>query len=182
MAILNIRQLGDECLKKKCKPIKVITPRIRQLAEDMLDTMYEAEGVGLAAPQVGILKRLVVIDTTPYPEDGEPDPDSVQRYVMINPEILETSGEQRGYEGCLSYTGMSGIVTRPSFVKVAFTDLEGYRCELSAEGLLARAVCHECDHLDGVMYTERTEGPVITNEELDRILEEKEQEKETGDS
>ena len=112
MAILNVRQLGDEILTKKCKPVRVINARIRQLVDDMYDTMYDAGGVGLAAPQVGILKRIVVIDVTPEPEEGEElSEDEIMRYTMINPEILEQSGEQRGYEGCLSYVGMSGIVT-----------------------------------------------------------------------
>ena len=178
MAILNVRQLGDEILTKKCKPVKLITPRIRQLVEDMYDTMYESGGVGLAAPQVGILKRIVVIDVTPDPEEGEEIPEEeMMRYTMINPEILETSGEQRGYEGCLSYVGMSGIVTRPSHVKVRFTDLDGDEYELEGEGLLARCICHELDHLDGHMYTERAEeGSVVSNEELAKMQEESEEE------
>ena len=170
MAILNVRQLGDEILTKKCKPVRLITPRIRQIIDDMFETMYDAGGVGLAAPQVGILKRIVVIDVTPAedPESGEePEP---MRYAMINPEILEQSGEQRGYEGCLSYVGMSGIVTRPDHVKVRFTDEEGDTYELEGEGLLARAICHELDHLEGVMYTQRVEGDVITNEQLDELM------------
>ena len=168
MAILNVRQLGDEILTKKCKPVRVINARIRQLVDDMYDTMYDAGGVGLAAPQVGILKRIVVIDVTPEPEEGEElSEDEIMRYTMINPEILEQSGEQRGYEGCLSYVGMSGIVTRPEHVKVRFTDIDGDEYELEGEGLLARCICHELDHLDGHMYTERAEeGSVVSNEEL----------------
>ncbi|MBR4768415.1 MAG: peptide deformylase [Lachnospiraceae bacterium] len=179
MAILNIRQLGDEILTKKCKPIRLITPRIRELAEDMLDTMYEAGGVGLAAPQVGILKRIVVIDTTPDtdPDEAAEDTEPVEseKFVMINPEILETDGEQTGYEGCLSYTGMCGVVTRPNKVRVAYTDLDGERYELTAEGFLARAVCHELDHLDGVMYTSKVTGTVMTNEEAAKLREEAEE-------
>lgn len=183
MAILNVRQLGDEILTKKCKPVRLITGRIREIVEDMYDTMYDAGGVGLAAPQVGILKRIVVIDVTPSddPESGEPA--EPMRYTMINPVILETSGEQRGYEGCLSYVGMSGIVTRPEKVKVRYTDENGDVYELEGEGLLARAICHECDHLEGVMYTEHVEGEVITNEELDKLMKEQaEKENKEGDA
>ena len=175
MAILNVRQLGDECLTKKCKPVRLITPRIEQLVDDMYETMYDAGGVGLAAPQVGILKRIVVIDTTPEPEAGEePKEEDMERFTMINPEIISSDGEQRGYEGCLSYVGMSGIVTRPSHVIARYTDLDGETYEVEAEGLLARAICHELDHLEGVMYTEHVEGKVITNEELAKLQEERE--------
>ena len=179
MAILNIRQLGDEILTKKCKVVKNITPRIHQLIDDMFETMYEAGGVGLAAPQVGILKRLVVIDCTPEPPEGEElKEEDMLCFAMINPEILETSGEQRGYEGCLSYVGMSGIVTRPDHVKVKFTDLDGEEQILEAEGLLARAVCHELDHLEGIMYTKKVEGEILTNEEIQRREEEEAEKKE----
>jgi len=167
MAILNVRQLGDEVLEKKCKPVKAITPRIEQLAEDMFETMYDAGGVGLAAPQVGILKRMVVIDTTPDPEEGEePKEEDMQCFCMINPEITFSEGSQTGYEGCLSYVGKSGIVTRPDHVIVKFTDLDGDECEVEGFGLLARAICHELDHLDGIMYTKHVEGKIIDNEEL----------------
>ncbi len=142
MAIRTIRVLGDEILTKVCKPIKEITPRIEELAEDMLDTMYESQGVGLAGPQVGVLKRIVVIDIGEGP------------IVMINPEILETSGEQCGEEGCLSYPGKAGIVTRPNYVKAQFTNLDGETCIIEGEELMARAICHELDHLDGHMYVE----------------------------
>ncbi len=173
MAILNVRQQGDPCLKKVCKPVRAITPRIEQLVQDMYDTMYDAGGVGLAAPQVGILKRIVVIDVTPEPEEGQ-DPSGIEpmKYTMINPVILETSGEQCGYEGCLSLVGMSGVVTRPDTVKVAYTDLDGSEYELEGTGLLARAICHECDHLDGIMYTAKVEGKLISNEELAKLSEE----------
>ncbi len=170
MALLNIRQMGDDVLKKKCKPIRIITPRIRQLADDMFETMYDAAGVGLAAPQVGVLKRMVVIDVTPEPEEGEePKEEDMLRFCMINPEILSSDGAQTDYEGCLSYAGMSGIVTRPDHVVVRFTDLDGNECELEGSGLLARAICHELDHLEGKMYVEKVEGQVITNEELAKI-------------
>ena len=150
MALRNIRIMGDPVLEKKCKEIKDVTPRIKELAEDMLDTMYEANGVGLAAPQVGILKRVVVIDTT-----GD-DP-----HVLINPEILETAGEQTGHEGCLSLPGKTGIVTRPNYVKVKAYDLDMNEYELEGEELLARAIVHELEHLDGHMYVEKVEGELM---------------------
>ncbi|SFB74577.1 peptide deformylase [Butyrivibrio sp. YAB3001] len=155
MAIRTIREFGDEVLAKNCKTVKEITPRLKELVEDMFDTMYEANGVGLAAPQVGILKRIFVIDVT-----GE-DP-----MVFINPEILETSGEQTGYEGCLSVPGKSGIVTRPNYVKAKATDLEGNEFVIEGEELLARAILHENDHLNGHMYVEKVEGDLVDNEDL----------------
>ena len=148
MAIREIRILGDEVLTKVCKPVKEMTARNLELIEDMIETMYEANGVGLAAPQVGVLKRIVVIDIGEGP------------IVMINPEILEKSGEQTGDEGCLSYPGKAGMVTRPNYVKArAFNEnMEEYIIE--GEELLARAICHELDHLDGHMYVELVEGPI----------------------
>ena len=156
MAIRNIRELGDEVLNKKCKEVKEMTPRIKDLIDDMFDTMYEANGVGLAAPQVGILKRIVVIDVT-----GE-DP-----YVLINPRIIETSGEQTGHEGCLSVPGKTGIVTRPDYVKaVAYNEnMEQY--EIEGTELLARAICHELDHLDGKLYVDKVEGPLMNVSDLE---------------
>lgn len=147
MAIRNIREIGDEVLTKKCKEVKEMTPRVKELIGDMLDTMYEANGVGLAAPQVGILKRIVVIDTT-----GE-DP-----HILINPRIVETSGEQTGQEGCLSVPGKSGQVTRPNYVKAVALDVNMKEFELEGTELLARAICHELDHLDGHLYVEKVEG------------------------
>ena len=149
MAIRNIREIGDEVLTKKCKEVKEMTPRIKELIGDMLDTMYEANGVGLAAPQVGILKRIVVIDTT-----GE-DP-----HILINPRIVESSGEQTGQEGCLSVPGKSGQVTRPNYVKAVALDVNMKEFELEGTELLARAICHELDHLDGHLYVEKVEGPL----------------------
>ena len=150
MAIRNIREQGDSVLNKTCKEITAMTPRLRDLIEDMLDTMYEANGVGLAAPQVGILKRVVVIDVT-----GE-DP-----YVLINPRIVESSGEQTGQEGCLSVTGKAGIVTRPNYVKAVALDMNMEPFELEGTELLARAICHELDHLDGHLYVEKVEGDLV---------------------
>ena len=147
MAIRNIREMGDEVLSKRCKEVTQMTPRVRELIEDMLETMYEANGVGLAAPQVGILKRIVVIDVT-----GE-DP-----HILINPRIVESSGEQTGHEGCLSVPGKYGIVTRPSYVKVVALDVNMKEFELEGTELLARAICHELDHLDGHLYVEKAQG------------------------
>lgn len=148
MALRQIRVMGDEVLTKVCRPIKEVTPRIVELIDDMLDTMYEANGVGLAAPQVGVLRRVVVIDIGDGP------------IVMINPEIIETSGTQTGDEGCLSLPGKAGQVTRPNYVKARFYD-ENMDCyEIEGEELLARAICHELDHLDGHMYVEKVEGEI----------------------
>lgn len=151
MAIRTIRTEGDRVLTKVCRPVAESTSKIKQLVEDMFDTMYEAMGVGLAAPQVGILKRIVVIDT-----DGIP-------YVLINPEIIETSGEQTGDEGCLSVPGKCGTVTRPDYVKVKAYDADMQPFELEGTGLLARAICHECEHLDGILYTAHVQGELRDN-------------------
>ena len=161
MALRQIRIMGDEKLEKVCRPVKEITDRERELVRDMLDTMYDANGVGLAAPQVGILKRIVVIDTT-----GE-DP-----HVLINPQILKTDGEQTGYEGCLSLPAKSGVVTRPDYVKVRAYDADLKEYELEGTELLARAICHELDHLDGHMYVDLVEGELVNNEDLNREQEE----------
>lgn len=146
MALREIRVEGDPVLTKVCKEIKEVTPRIQDLIDDMIETMYEANGVGLAAPQVGILKRLVVIDVGEGP------------IVMINPCIVATDGEQTGDEGCLSVPGKAGCVTRPNYVKARFFDEEMNECEIEGEELLARAICHELDHLDGHLYVEKVEG------------------------
>ncbi len=156
MAIRNIREIGDSVLEKNCKEVKEITPRIQELIEDMYDTLYEANGVGLAAPQVGILKRIVVIDTT-----GE-DP-----ILLINPRVLETSGEQTGYEGCLSVPGKTGQVTRPNYVKLLAYDENLEPFEIEGTELLARAMMHELDHLDGHLYVERVEGELQEVEEVE---------------
>lgn len=150
MAIRNIREIGEEILTKKCKEVTEMTDRTRYLIEDMLDTMYEANGVGLAAPQVGVLKRIVVIDVT-----GE-DP-----YILINPRIVESGGEQTGSEGCLSVPGKAGTVTRPNYVKVVAQDVNMKSFELEGTELLARAICHELDHLEGHLYVEKVEGDLV---------------------
>ena len=147
--------MGDDKLEKVCKPVKEMTQRTKELINDMLDTMYDSEGVGLAAPQVGILKRIVVIDVGEGP------------IVMINPEILETSGEQTGQEGCLSLPGQAGIVTRPNYVKARALDENMQEYEIEGTELLARAICHECDHLDGIMYVRHVEGELIDLSEVE---------------
>ena len=146
MAIRKIRELGDEVLTKKCKEVTKMTLRNRILISDMLDTMYEAQGVGLAAPQVGILKRIAVVDIGDGP------------VVLINPEILSTAGERTGDEGCLSVPGKAGTVTRPDYVKVRTYTEDMDVIEIEGEELLARALCHEIDHLEGKMYVDLVEG------------------------
>lgn len=151
MALREIRKQGDPILNKECKPVKEMTPRIQELIEDMFETMYEGNGCGLAAPQVGILKQITVIDV----EDGN-------QYVLINPEILEESGSQTGEEGCLSVPGYSGVVTRAQHVKVRALDENMEPFELEGEDLLARCILHECDHLHGHLFTEKVEGELHT--------------------
>ncbi len=141
MAIRNIREDGDDILRKVCKPVEKMTDRLSTLIDDMFDTMYEANGVGLAAPQVGVLRRIVVIDVM----DGNP-------LVLVNPEIVETEGEQTGAEGCLSLPGLQGDVTRPARVVVKALDRNMEEITVEGEELLARALCHEIDHLDGILY------------------------------
>ena len=153
MAVREIREIGDPILSKTCKEVKEVSERTSELIDDMFETMYEANGVGLAAPQVGILKRIVVIDTT-----GE-DP-----ILMINPRIVETSGEQTGYEGCLSVPGKSGIVTRPNYVKAMAYNENMEPFTIEGTELMARAICHELEHLDGHLYTERVEGELVNVE------------------
>ncbi len=148
MALRTIRVQGDPVLNKTCREIKEITPKIRELIEDMLETMYEANGVGLAGPQVGVLRRVVVIDVGEGP------------IVMINPVILETSGEQTGDEGCLSIPGKAATVTRPNYVKARAFDENMEEYEIEGTELLARAICHELDHLEGHLYVELAEGPL----------------------
>ena len=151
MALRKVRVMGDEVLNQVCKEVKEITPRTQMLIEDMLDTMYESNGVGLAAPQVGVLKRIVVIDVS---ENGD------EPILMINPKILETSGEQTGSEGCLSVPGKAGNVTRPNYVKAMACDENMEPFEIEGTELLARAICHELDHLDGKLYVDLVEGPL----------------------
>ncbi len=155
MGIRQIRTIGDEILTKQCKPVKEMTPRIQQLIDDMFETMYESNGVGLAAPQVGVLKQIVVMDV-----------DDENQYVLINPEIIETSGSQTGPEGCLSVPGKTGVVTRPNHVKVKAYNADMEEFTLEGEELLARAICHELDHLDGKLYVDCVEGELMNTEDL----------------
>ena len=141
MAIRNIREDGDDVLRKVCKPVTKMTERLSQLIDDMFDTMYEANGVGLAAPQVGVLRRIVVIDVM----DDNP-------LVLVNPEIVEQDGEQIGPEGCLSLPGLQGDVARPEHVICKALDRDMNEITVEGEGLLARAICHELDHLAGILY------------------------------
>ncbi len=159
MAIRKIREMGDKILTMSCKEVKEMTPRLKELIEDMLETMYDAYGVGLAASQVGVLKRIVVVDVGEEP------------IVLINPRILEKSGEQTGDEGCLSVPGKVGVVTRPQYVKVAALNKHMEPFEIEGRDLLARAICHELDHLDGVLYVKHVEGEL-------RNVESKEEEEE----
>ena len=146
MAIRQVREIGDDILRKQSKPVTKMTLRTRILINDMLDTMYEEEGVGLAAPQVGILKQIVVVDIGDGP------------FVLINPEIIESSGEQTGDEGCLSVPGKVGTVTRPNYVRVRCLNEDMEEIEIEGEELLARALCHEIDHLKGIMYVDKVDG------------------------
>ena len=143
MAILNILKEGDEALRKKCRPVEQITPRILQLLDDMHETLEKAQGVGLAAPQVGVLRRIVIV------EIGD------KKYEMINPEIIATKGKQEEIEACLSVPDKYGLVKRPAWVKVRATDRNGNVYEAEGDGLMARCFCHELDHLDGTLYIDR---------------------------
>ena len=163
MALRNIRCIGDAVLTKKCRPVVKMDEKTITLIEDMFDTMYENMGVGLAAPQVGILKRIVVIDTGL--EEADP-------HVLINPEIIYTEGEQTGAEGCLSVPGKNGDVTRPMRVKVKALNENMEEYVLDGAGLLARAICHECDHLDGKLYVSLVEGELRDNADMQEEEEE----------
>ncbi len=156
MALRNIRTIGDDILNKTAKEVKEMTGKTRQLVDDLLETMYGAEGVGLAAPQVGILKRIAVIDITE--ERDSP-------IVLVNPVITYTEGEQRGNEGCLSVPGKAGVVTRPNIVRVRAFDQDMNEYEIEGEELLARALIHEIEHLDGHLYVEKVEGELKDVEE-----------------
>jgi len=151
MSLRTIRLEGDEILRKTSKEVKMMTPRLSALIDDMLDTMYENEGVGLAAPQVGVLKRVVVIDVGEGP------------IVLINPVIEAESGSQTGMEGCLSVPGKTGQVTRPNLVTVKALNRDMKEISVTGTELLARAICHECGHLDGILYTDLVEGELVDN-------------------
>ncbi len=150
MAIRNIRIDGDEVLRKKCKPVKEFSERYAELIDDMFETMYKLNGVGLAAPQVGVLRRIVVIDVM----DGNP-------LTLINPEIIQKDGTQTGMEGCLSLPGYEAEVTRPDHVICKAFDRNMKEITIEGEGLLARCICHELDHLDGVLYKDVANGKLV---------------------
>ena len=156
MGIRKIVTLGDESLRKHCKPQEKFDKRLAVLLKDMADTMYKAEGVGLAAPQVAILRRIAVVDVTE---------DHSGLLELVNPEIIEREGEQTGREGCLSVPGRQGVVTRPMKIKVRFQDRNGDTFELETEGFEARAICHELDHLDGTLYIDVMDRE-LTEEEI----------------
>lgn len=160
MALRTIRTIGDELLYQKSREVKKMTPRTQTLIEDMLETMYDAQGVGLAAPQVGVLKRIVVIDVSP--EGDRP-------IILINPEIIEKSGEQTGYEGCLSVPGKTGIVTRANYCKVKALNENMEEIVVEGEELLARAFQHEIAHLDGQLYVSLVEGELMNNSDLEEL-------------
>ncbi|MBE5801289.1 MAG: peptide deformylase [Clostridiales bacterium] len=166
MAIRKIIEIGDDKLRKQCKPVEKFDKRLKILLDDMADTMYEANGVGLAAPQVGILRRVVVVDV------GE------GLFKLVNPVIVETEGEQSGPEGCLSVPGRSGIVTRPMIVTVDAQDENGEPVHLRTEGFFARAICHELDHLDGVLYVDKMDREIFDDEEYEEYDEEYEEDEE----
>ena len=160
MALRNIIQDGDAALRKKCKEVTAFNARLHELLDDMADTLEQSGGVGLAAPQVGMLKRAVVVLETNVDEDEE-------EFIieLINPEIVEASGEQTGPEGCLSLPGKFAMISRPSYVRVKAQDRDGDFFEIEGEGLTARCFCHEIDHLNGVMFTDLADH-ILTNEEL----------------
>lgn len=164
MALRNIRTVGDEILTKRAREVKENTEKIQELIDDMLETMYDSDGVGLAAPQVGVLKRIFVIDCSE---------ERTMPYVFINPEIIETSGEQTGTEGCLSVPGKAGIVTRPSHVKVRALNRNFDEYIVEGDELFARALIHENEHLDGHLYTEKVIGNVYNagDEEAEKAAE-----------
>ena len=160
MALRNILTEEDPTLRKKCRVVTEFNPRLHQLPDDMTETLMQADGVGLAAPQVGVLRRVVLVLETNVPEDEEP-----VLIELINPEIIEATGEQHEPEGCLSVPGQYGIVSRPAFVKVRAQDRFGNYFEASGEGLTARCFAHEIDHLNGIVFTSKCER-MLTEEEL----------------
>ncbi len=166
MALRQVRIDGDPILRKKSKAVRKITDRIEVLLEDMIETMEVEEGVGLAAPQVGVLRRIVVIDIGEGP------------IKMINPEIYSEVGEEIGPEGCLSVPGKAGTVERPTEIKVKYMDENGKKQDLEAEGFLARVICHELDHLNGVLYTDKVIDYLDLDEEDDEEKNKKEEEEE----
>ena len=160
MALLTIVKEGDEVLRKKCREVEAITPRIKTLINDMIETLHDAQGAGLAAPQVGVLKRIAIVETEP----GE-------TLVLINPKIVAYFGEQEDLEGCLSLPGKWGMVKRPKGVTVNALDINGNPVTYTGTDLKARAFCHEIDHLDGIIYTDRSEK-MLSKKEIRELVEE----------
>lgn len=165
MALRKIVEQGEECLTKVCRPVTAFNAHLHELLDDMRETLVNANGAGLAAPQVGVLRRACLVL----------DEESEEYIELINPEIVESSGEQTGLEGCLSVPGKWGIVTRPNVVKVRAQDRDGNWFEVEGEGLTARAFCHEIEHLDGHLYTEHIDH-FLSDEELRAYLEAEEEE------
>ena len=159
MALRQIREMGDPILQKRSKEVSSITERTQELIDDMVDTLVEADGVGLAAVQVGVLKRIIIIDV---------DDEAEYPLVMINPVIKEADGEQEGYEGCLSVPGKTGMVKRPDHVVVEYLNEDMEPVTMEGEGLFARCVCHECDHLEGKLYVDMVEGPLKDVDAVER--------------
>ncbi|MBQ6621465.1 MAG: peptide deformylase [Mogibacterium sp.] len=172
MAIRQITIDGDEILRKHCKPVRIISDRIRTLCQDMIDTMISADGVGLAAPQVGVMKRIFVC---------RPDLENMENYyIMINPEITYTEGSQPSTEGCLSVPGYVGTVERPELVRLHAQNLDGEDVEYEFSGFGATVICHEYDHLDGTLYTDKAHD-IMTSEEYDRMLQETREQEEAAE-
>ena len=172
MALRNITVRGDEILAKKCKPVKAVTQRIRTLVEDMTETMLAADGVGIAAPQVGVMKRIFI--AMPHVE-SEDEAIRNKIYCMINPEITYTEGTQESSEGCLSVPGYMGLVDRPQKIRIKATDLEGNEQEYEFEGFEATVFCHEYDHLDGILYPDIAKEMMTAEEYAERLEEVKEE-------
>ena len=172
MALRNITVRGDEILAKKCKPVKAVTQRIRTLVEDMTETMLAADGVGIAAPQVGVMKRVFI--AMPHVE-SEDEEIRNKIYCMINPEITYTEGTQESSEGCLSVPGYMGLVDRPQKIRIKATDLDGNEQEYEFEGFEATVFCHEYDHLDGILYPDIAKEMMTAEEYAERLEEVKEE-------
>ena len=162
MAIRKILTQGDPVLNKTCHPVTKFDDKLADLLDDLRETLDNAKGVGLAAPQVGILRRAVIV---------VPDPETEEMIELVNPEIVAQEGEEDGWEGCLSLPGMWGRVKRPKWVKVRAQDRQGNFVEYHRSGMTARCFCHELEHLDGHMYYEKVDGPLLTEEEVEKIME-----------
>lgn len=180
MAIRNIAKRGEEILTKKCKPVKEINDRVRTLCWDMIDTMIDADGVGLAAPQVGVMKRIFV--ARPYLDDEDADKtEGDEIVVMINPEVIYQEGEKDCVEGCLSVPGYVGVVSRPTRIKIKALDIDGIERTYEMEDFAANVVSHELDHLEGIVYADKAKS-MMTSEEYEKMMEEREERKKSSKS